>query len=106
MLVKVHLIDVDGDVDGDVDEVTERQAGDQSVRAVPHGLVEVDDPQQRGVPHHPHREDQAGQDRVDVFEQTLDVRPPQTRRGQRQRTRSHRPVTRKTGRSGVRGHAV
>lgn len=101
--VFAHLVDVDGDVDGDVDEVAERQAGDQSVGAVPHGLVEVDDPQQRGVPHHPHREDQAGQDRVHVLEQALDVRPPQTRR---QRPRSHRPVPRETGRSGVRGHAV
>lgn len=96
-----YLIDVDGDVDGDVDEVSERQAGDQSVWAVPHGLVEVDDPQKRGVPHHPHHEDEAGQDGVDVFKQALDVGPPQTRRGQRQRPDTNRPNS-----SGVRGQAV
>ena len=64
----LNLVDVDGDVDGDVDQVSQGQAGNQSVGSVPHALVLADDPQQRGVSNDPHSKDHTGDHRVDVLE--------------------------------------
>lgn len=50
---------MDGDVDGDVDEISQCQAGDQGIGAVPHVLVKAYDPQQRGITHYAHHKDHA-----------------------------------------------
>lgn len=85
-----HLVDVDGDVDDDVEQVAQSQAGDENVGAVPHALVLVDDPQQRGVADDAHDEDGAGHDGVDVLEDVADVRGPGAH-GQQGRLRGAAP---------------
>lgn len=76
-----HLVDVDGDVDDDVQQVAQGQAGDEDVGAVPHALVLVDDPQERGVADDAQDEDQAGHHRVDVLESLLDLCLPRAHGG-------------------------
>lgn len=71
-----HLVDVDGDVDDDMKKVAQGQAGDEDVGAIPHTLVLVDDPQQRGIADDAQDEDEAGHHRVDVLESLLDLRLP------------------------------
>lgn len=69
-----YLIYVDGQSDEDVEKVSERQAGNEDIWPVPHALVLVNDPQERGVPDDPHYEDGAGHDGVDVLEDVSDIR--------------------------------
>ena len=67
-----YLIDIDGDVDDDVYEVSERQAGDERVGAVPHALVLVNYPQKGGIAHYAHHKHHAGDHCVDVLEMCFD----------------------------------
>lgn len=68
LIVVSYLVHDDGDINDDIDKVSQCQAGYQCVRAVPHTLVLVNDPQQGGIPDHPNDENSAGYHGVNVFE--------------------------------------
>lgn len=80
----MYLVYIDGYNNDDVDEITQSQAGDQGVGAVPHALVLVYDPQQGGVAHQTHHKHQHGNDGVDVLKVALDGGGDQAH-GRRQR---------------------
>ena len=68
-----YLIDIDGQSNEDVEKVSEGQASNEDIWPIPHALVLVNDPQERGVPDDPDYEDGAGHDGVDVLEDVSDV---------------------------------
>lgn len=68
-----YLIYVDGQSNEDVEKVSERQASNEDIWPIPHALVLVNDPQERGVPDDPYYEDGAGHDGVDVLEDVSDI---------------------------------
>lgn len=63
-----YLVHDDGDINDNVDKVSQCQAGYQRVRAVPHTLVLINDPQQSCIPNHPNDENSTGYHGVNVFE--------------------------------------
>lgn len=68
-----YLIYVDGQSNEDVKKVSERQASNEDIWPIPHALVLVNDPQERGVPDDPYYEDGAGHNGVDVLEDVSDI---------------------------------
>lgn len=74
LLHEAYLVHIDGQSNEDVEEVSERQASDEDVRPIPHALVLVNDPEERGVADDAHYEDGAGHDGVDVLEDVPDIR--------------------------------
>lgn len=68
-----YLIYVDGQSNEDVEKVSERQASNKDIWPIPHALVLVNDPQERGVPDDPYYEDGAGHDGIDVLEDVSDI---------------------------------
>lgn len=68
-----YLEHIDGDGDDDIKQVPQCQAANQDVGSVPHTLVLVYDPEQRGVADDPHHEDQTRHDGVHVLEGVLDL---------------------------------
>lgn len=62
-----YLVDVYRDIYGDVDEVPKSQTGDKSIGSVPHTLVLVNNPQQRGIAHHSHHKHDTGDKGVNVL---------------------------------------
>lgn len=64
----MYLVYIDGYINDYVDEITQSQAGNEGVGAVPHALVLVYNPQKGGVAHQTDHEHQHRDDGVDVFE--------------------------------------
>lgn len=67
-----YLKHIDGEINDHIDKVSQGQAGYESVGAIPHTLVLVNDPKQSCIPHHSHDEDGAGYHSVNVFESWCD----------------------------------
>lgn len=68
----MYLVYIDGYNDDYVDEITQSQAGNKGIGAVPHALVLVYDPQQGGVAHQTHHKHQHRNYGVDVLKMGLD----------------------------------
>lgn len=64
----LYLVDVDWYVNSDVYQVSEGQAGYQSVGSIPHAFILVDNPEQGGVSNDPHSKYDTGHNGVDVLE--------------------------------------
>lgn len=70
--LNLYLVHVDGDVNENVDEVTQGQAGNESIGPIPHALVLVYNPQEGGVSDQADHEDCNGNDGVDVLKIVAD----------------------------------
>lgn len=64
----MYLVYIDGYINDYVDEITQSQAGNEGVGAIPHALVLVYNPQEGGVAHKTDHEHQRWNYSVDIFE--------------------------------------
>lgn len=67
-----YLVDVDRDIYGDVDKIPKSQTGDEGIGSVPHTLILINNPQQRGIAHHSHHKHDTGNHGVNILEVELD----------------------------------
>ena len=67
MVVASYLVHNDRNINDNIDKVSQCQTGYQCIRAIPHTLVLVNDPQQRCIPNHSNDENSTRYHRVNVF---------------------------------------
>lgn len=64
----MYLVNVDWYVNGDVYQVSQGQAGYQSIGSIPHAFILADNPEQGGVSNDPDSKYNTGHHGVDVLE--------------------------------------